>query len=729
MQLKVCQECGCHFEAAQAKQFLCSRSCNQKRRWRLKRLAEEKEHKAKLYQADQEARTAGLPVLEGIGIDQTQNSLKEVDGSLTEERWSPPTLSPPQENILVTTNGNSSKWLDLFMEFITALQVDTKDYGRISLRDSLFESQLIFLKEVCKGLDEGIHEFWILKARQLGITTISLALDLFWLIVHPGMQYGLVTDTDDNKQKAIIILKRYLESLPKSYRPEQTLHNRTNLQLANGSVLDYLVAGTKRGGKGLGKSRAFAGCHGTEVSAWGDGRGFDSLRATLAEKHPWRIRIWESTAEGFNMFYDGWQQARDDPHAQRCIFIGWWAKRDYTLDNEPRLMEKYGADEPNEEEAGKIKIVKELYGYEVTRGQLAWYRHKQSTGTVEEGTIEQNYPWHEYEAFVLTGSHFFSSTKVSDRIKVIADSGSKFEAYKFFLGQDVLGVSLEKAYVKSEVELRIWQRPSPQGKYVIGCDSAYGNNEHKDRNVVSVWRCYADKLVQVAEYASPDSSASQCAWVLAFLGGLYKDSLVNLEVNGVGWQVIQELKHLKQLSNLGVLTPTAAETGDTTGDLRNPELFTGNFLSGLRSFIWRRPDGVYGAGGFYHTQSTDQTILTMMGHMRDKFYTGELMVNSVPMLEEMHKIIQNGSSIGAEGRHKDDRVFAGGFAVQAWVDSIRPGMLQRGETYERVLQLEADLNDPIKRDARNQMWTRLVTTTLNANDEEKKMAELSRMWR
>ena len=41
--------------------------------------------------------------------------------------------------------------------------------------------------------------FCILKGRQLGITTISLALDLYWHFTHPGLQGTLTTDTEENR--------------------------------------------------------------------------------------------------------------------------------------------------------------------------------------------------------------------------------------------------------------------------------------------------------------------------------------------------------------------------------------------------------------------------------------------------------------------------------------------------------------------------------------------------
>ena len=83
----------------------------------------------------------------------------------------------------------------MFEDFLKNLRIDSKEKGNVCLYDYLYQGQKNFLNTVCDGLDNGIHHFVVLKARQLGITTISIAMDLFWLMVHPGMQGGLIVDS------------------------------------------------------------------------------------------------------------------------------------------------------------------------------------------------------------------------------------------------------------------------------------------------------------------------------------------------------------------------------------------------------------------------------------------------------------------------------------------------------------------------------------------------------
>src|SRR4029077_14965046 len=95
-------------------------------------------------------------------------------------------------------------WRDLFDEFLTNLRIDSKETVAEDERGSVLEpwgSQNMFLDQLCYGLDKGIRQFYCLKARQLGISSISLAIDVFWLAMHPGLQGALVVDTEENREK------------------------------------------------------------------------------------------------------------------------------------------------------------------------------------------------------------------------------------------------------------------------------------------------------------------------------------------------------------------------------------------------------------------------------------------------------------------------------------------------------------------------------------------------
>src|SRR5262245_41379957 len=116
-------------------------------------------------------------------------------------------MNTPEQSVMRRT------WLHVVLDFVSHLPIDSKETGVGSLK--LYRAQHRFLSEICEGLDRGIRHFLVLKARQLGISTISLALDLLWLSVHPGTQGTLVTDDDGNREKFRVLLERYITSLPR----------------------------------------------------------------------------------------------------------------------------------------------------------------------------------------------------------------------------------------------------------------------------------------------------------------------------------------------------------------------------------------------------------------------------------------------------------------------------------------------------------------------------------
>ena len=70
--------------------------------------------------------------------------------------------------------------------------------------------------------------------------------------------------------------------------------------------------------------------HGTETASWGNEEGLASLIASLAENNPERLYMFESTAQGFNMFHDMYVTAKR-AKTQRAIFCGWWRNQFYSI--------------------------------------------------------------------------------------------------------------------------------------------------------------------------------------------------------------------------------------------------------------------------------------------------------------------------------------------------------------------------------------------------------------
>lgn len=572
------------------------------------------------------------------------------------------------------------KWLDLFYEFISYLTISSKELDAaepVPLMNVLYNAQYRFLREVCDGLDQGIHSFVCLKARQLGISTISLACDVFWLSVHDRMQGALITDTEANKEKFRILLEHYMLSLPDALRVKIVKHNRNNLVLENGSILDYLVAGTKKKAMSrLATSRALNFVHATELSSWGSTDGFDSLKASLAQKHPDRLYIWESTARGYgNLFWNVWSSAKEDAIRQHAFFIGWWAKEDYQFAQGSREFKEYWTGSYDVAEQQLIDEVKERYGFAIKPEQIAWHRYMRTVEKPDEDVMNQEYPWTEDQAFILTGKSFFSMKRVNEDMKFLITAQAPLKSYRYTMGENFLATQIEETDTTSDADLRVWEEPVPHGVYVMGIDPAYGRSDSNDRHSIQLYRCYADKLVQVAEYATSEPESYQVAWVMSHLAGVYKNVWLNLEINGPGAAVQTELRHLKQLMSIGYLQQAAGDRG------------LADVFSAVKWYLYHRPDSL-GVGFCYNWKTTADNKMVIFNQLRDAYALRQLVVRSIPMLDEMRGVTQDGDEISHGANGYDDRVFASCLACKAWVDWVRGGMIADNQTYAIVTEQE-----------------------------------------
>lgn len=580
-----------------------------------------------------------------------------------------------------------SKWLELFLDFIAHINIDSKEAGVTNLRKKMYGAQLRLLEQMDDGMREKVRHFVVLKARQLGITTISLALDLFWVMIFPGLQGAIVFDTEGNKEKARILVGRMFESLPKHVtgKIQITKNNRNNLVLNNGSVLDYLVAGTKKGNSGLGRSRALNFVHATECSSYGDPEQVASLMASMAEKHPDRLYIFESTAKGFNLFYEMWDSAENDPKSQKAIFLGWWSKEDYRLEKDDNKFEDYWDGILTEDEKLVQEEVLESYGHAIEPEQWAWYRWKAATRVSQEGMMQQEFPSTAEEAFISTGSSFFPKAKIDHALISLKEQNRPFKAYRYNMGADFTATDIEPVTTSWEADLKIWEGPVENGEYIIGCDPAYGRNDNKDRHCIQVWRAYADRLVQCAEYATPNPETYQAAWVLAHLAGFYKTAVLILEIQGPGQAIQRELQNLRHQFQMGLVRGKHSEDARGLKDV----------FGLVRWYIDTKYDRPNQQSGMYHWQTNINTKLIIMNQVRDAFAMNQLDIRSQLLLEEMQRVVQDGAQIEADGRAKDDRVFATALVVRAWIDSCRSSLMLRGMTQEKVQRDEhIAKNDP-----------------------------------
>jgi len=583
---------------------------------------------------------------------------------------------------------NWDRFQSNFMDFLRHVTIVSKDEGRIRLE--MYDAQRYFFDEVFDGLRNDQHYFVVGKARQLGITTACYLFDMFYAGAIDDVQAGIVFDTHDNKEVFRTLFRESIEALPPSHRlPIRGGHdNRNNMVFTNGNMIQYLIAGVKRGQGSIGRSRALNFCHMSELSYYGDPEAFAAFKNTFSNVFPYRCYIAESTGRGYGLLYDEWMDAVADTIEKRPIFVAWWRKRTYSYPKGSPLYDKYGWKGLSKEEAAMATEVSKLYTYLITDEQWAWYRHNSDPRAQAEGAdtlagerhevFTQEHPTTPDQLFRGTGSPF-----ISGQFIVPAEeraSRALFKAYTYYIGDDITATRIEQTRHINRAQLKVWEEPRAGGTYVIGADSAYGISDTGDNFCAQVLRCYSDRLVQVAEFCDPSVQSYQFAWVMIHLCGWYENCRYAIELNGSGEAVWTEMKNMRRAMEDGSLVRSMPPT-DSEEELQMRQSWR-YMLGKVRQYYYHRPDSI-GGGINYHWKTTLESKFTMMVQMSDRFILKQLDINSIRCLEEMRSLRKDGRMIEAEGQSKkDDRPMALALAVRCYMDGERSGLVARNASYE-----------------------------------------------
>jgi hypothetical protein len=554
-------------------------------------------------------------------------------------------------------------------DLLSSVEVDTKELGRAHIE--AWPSQRMVIDAVAKGLQEGVHEFVVLKCRQVAITTACSIVELFWALANEGVQGAIIADRTDNLERLRRIFAALLETLPDEWRgPEHRLvqNNRNGMAFANRSVIDLMAAASN---PDLGASRALNMMHATECAQWKSLAGVESLKASLARENPHRLYIWESIANGFNWFYNFCQQAKADRH-MKFIFIGFWANPTYSIAKTDPDYKIYWDGSLTDEEITRAQIVKRQYGVLVKPEQIAWWR-REGEFKAEEYML-RHYPWHERECFIASGSGFFPAKRTLEIAEALTPP-PPYQGFKYDFDEQFIGSKISKAKRPEDAMLKVWEPPDPEGVYCIGVDPSGGGGGDSDDHAIEVLRCFADKAVQVAEFRSNQPLTYQLAWVLAHLAGAYRNHLANLEVTGVGAAIIPEVRNLRQLAERGILQ----------GDPQAGRLL--DMIGSVRWFLYKRPDTLGGGGNVIAWKANQDNKHQTYSELRDSMMLRRLEIRSARLIEQVQALVEDEGWLGAgpDTGQNDDLVSATVLAHHAWVEWRRPGLVARGLTWDSVM--------------------------------------------
>ena len=251
----------------------------------------------------------------------------------------------------------------------------------------------------------------ILKARQLGFSTVTGGFIMKETATHKNKQAAIVAHQEDSTTNLFNMYKLMYQNLPTQIKPTQLASNAKELVFNNkdntglNSRIRCMTAGTG----GVGRSFTINYLHISELAFWKSNVQETMLGLMQAVPNtPDSMVIIESTANGYEEYQARWEAAVKGESDFYPLFVGWNELEEYSM--------PYSGFELTEEEH-------ELQThYSLTLDQLEWRRWciKNNCGG-DTSLFKQEYPISPEEAFLTTGDCVFDQEKIMKRLTQIPD--------------------------------------------------------------------------------------------------------------------------------------------------------------------------------------------------------------------------------------------------------------------------------------------------------------------
>lgn len=323
----------------------------------------------------------------------------------------------------------------------------TKETADTEPLTPLWASQHLFLRHVAAlefsrwstSYPDGLL-FNVLKARQLGISTITEVILAHRVSTQPGTRGLVAGDVEDQSKYMFSMAELVIDHLPWWLKPSPvppTIRS-TTLTFDTGARMKAFWGKSSRGGlqdnlkeKGnLGRGKTFNTLHLSELSTWERPTQIDDGLMPGVPARPKTFAIFESTAKGRHDWWHGqWNDAERGVNRFTNIFIPWYIEPDKYWLPAPEAWEPLPTTKQHAEEVERDSPTWTLgTTVRLTREQLYWYEQKRRIFDDEtrgaeftsEGhrvaTFYEEYPASPRDAFQHAGQSIFSP-KTLERLK------------------------------------------------------------------------------------------------------------------------------------------------------------------------------------------------------------------------------------------------------------------------------------------------------------------------
>ena len=446
----------------------------------------------------------------------------------------------------------------------------------------------------------------VLKGRQQGFTTVVTALQLAYSITHKNFQGFTLADKSDNSEAIFQNKAKFpYGQLPEVLKPTEKFNNRRQLLFEKINSSWAVDTATKN----VGRSRTVNFFHGSECAFWAD--GIASVQGALGEAFTRNcIKIWESTANGYNDYQKMW-----DSGVHINCFYEWWKTKEYRVSfRSEEMMQEF----LHQIEAKKGWIWDRLrwlrHDKMLDSQQLYWYWNKYEK-YLDKDLIKQEYPCTPHEAFLLSGKNVFNTEIILERLSRLP---SPLKVGYFRYDYDGMRISNIEWVNDKSGYIKLYKLPNQLNftEFALGGDTAGEGSDFFTGHVVDA------KTGEQVAHLKHQFDADQYTRQMYCLGKYYRDALIGIEANFDSYPI-------RELQRLGYPKQYTREAQDT---------YTG------------KTEKRY---GFKTTSLTRETIISRLIEIVREHCD---LINDRETLEELLTIVRNekGRIEAPQGGHDDD---------------------------------------------------------------------------
>ena len=225
---------------------------------------------------------------------------------------------------------------------------------------------------------------YILKARQLGMTTVVAARNFWRALLTPNFKVGVLAHQIESAEAIFDIYKRFYTYLPKFLQFSTERSNTREMRFYHGGMIKVATAASE----GI-RGTTLQSLHCSEFAFWPDPE--KTIASTYPTLGPNAEIVLETTANGMNDAHRMWAS---EENGFKKVFFPWMEERGY-------YKKKY---------KGQLhpKIKTYAQDFELTDGQANWLHETYQVKCMGNwNTLLQEYPATADQAFITSGEKFF----------------------------------------------------------------------------------------------------------------------------------------------------------------------------------------------------------------------------------------------------------------------------------------------------------------------------------